>query len=337
MRLTEHGGNAALDHAIAAATRFLLAGQAADGAFYDWELPPGPSGAWSTAYVAARLRQVPFTLDAGTALALRGAADWLLGHRCADGGWSYNDQVGSDADSTAHALLLLHQVAAPLPADALVHLRRFQANNGGFSTYLADDGLQYWGAPHVDVSAVCAQVFAAVSDNETLARIRHFIASERTPEGLWESYWWNTPLYATRHSLAALGSSLTASELAATRVTLEGMTTATDFEHALLLECLLLCGAASSRTDGLVARLTDRQQADGGWNSEPCLRVTRRSCHEPWRDADAGTLYADPRRLFTTSTVLGALCKVATKHQKGSDPNAVKLSHFLLVNPSRRC
>ncbi len=308
----QRGGSTALDRAIVAATRFLLAGQATDGAFHDWDLAPGPSAAWSTAYIAARLRQVPLDAHAGIESALSRAADWLLGHRRADGGWSYNDQVGSDADSTAHALLLLHRMGLPWPVDALDRLRRFQADNGGFSTYLADDGLQYWGTPHVDVSAVCAQVSAAVSDRDTLGRVRRFIANARTSQGLWESYWWNTPLYATRHSLAALGTSLTASELAATRATLGGMTTATAFEHALLVECLLLCGAPSSRIDQLVTQLTDSQQADGGWTSEPCLRVTRRTCPEPWRDADPGPLYADPRRLFTTATVISALSSVCS-------------------------
>jgi hypothetical protein len=65
-----------------------------------------------------------------------------------------------------------------------------------------------------------------------------------------------------------------------------------------------------ARNLALVDHLIDEQRSDGSWESVPILRVTRRDCFEPWDSPNSGTLFADPARLFTSSTVLDTLLKV---------------------------
>jgi hypothetical protein len=90
------------------------------------------------------------------------------------------------------------------------------------------------------------------------------------------------------------------------------------FERALLLDSLLRAqgGARSCRVDALVEHLVAEQLPDGSWRSAPVLRVTHRECASPWERTDAGSLYADPRRLFTSATVLSALCRFTYGEQR---------------------
>jgi hypothetical protein len=101
--------------------------------------------------------------------------------------------------------------------------------------------------------------------------------------------------------------------LAKTRETLERMTPPNAFERALLLESLLLTGGgADGEAETLLERLAAEQLSDGSWPSAPILRLANRTCWEPWTQQNAGRLYADPRRLFTSATVLRAMCRWLT-------------------------
>src|SRR5262249_3735187 len=106
---------------IEAAERFLLAHQRPDGSWWEWDLPPGSSGPWTTAYSAARIHDED---------ARERAKAWLPPHQHPGGGWGYNASVPADADSTAHAILLLGDRA---PAEAVDRLKTFRREDGGFS------------------------------------------------------------------------------------------------------------------------------------------------------------------------------------------------------------
>ena len=307
--------NGAIDHAvhraIHRAATFLLSAQSADGSFVDWNLPPGPSTGWTTAYIGAALAAVPSEQRERTAPAARRAAEWLVAHEASGGGWSYNGEVACDADSTAHAILLLAAVGLPIAARSRDRLRAYQRRDGGFSTYGDTEGFGSWGASHADVSAVCGRAMLAMGELPASPAVRRclaFTAAQRAASGLWPSFWWRSPLYATQANLAwliAAGAPLDR-RLAERGLAAELPNTA--FERALWLDAWLRVAAASAPNTTLVLRaLLADQQADGGWPSAPMLRVTRRDCTEPWADADAGALYADPKRLFTTATVLRAL------------------------------
>jgi hypothetical protein len=302
----------ALDRAIDASIGFLLQQQGADGRYTDWDLAPGPSSGWITGYVGCRLASLHGRFRQRTAAATLSAARWLIDNEADGGGWAYNDSVDCDADSTANAMLFLSLAGGPVAHRSDACLMSFQRPDGGFSTYRADEGLGSWGLSHVDVSAVCGCALLTRHDRRdaALERTIAYVAGQRNRDGLWDSFWWRSRLYATRNSLAFLRAADAPIDLASTRRGLHSVDAGNAFERALLLDSLLLAGVEVG--DGRIAELFEflvrRQLGDGSWISEPILRVTRRDCTEPWNCANPGPLHADTRRLFTSATVLAALC-----------------------------
>ena len=304
-----------VDKAIRDCVRFLLGHQSESGCWTDWDLPPGRSSPWTTAYVGARLTELPTDAGASAGPALRAGARWLLEHEREGGGWGYDDRVGCDGDSTALAVLFLALVGIPVADATRVRLLGFEQPGGGFSTYGADEGLGSWGGAHPDVSPAAAQALLKLSaaPDPAVERTVQYVLSERTPNGLWNSFWWSSPLYATRSSLSLLRDVGATVDLQATHAALSRLAPANAFERGLLLESLHL--AAGARDGDLVDRLARQlvagQLDDGSWASAPVLRITRRDCSAPWECADAGPLYADTDRLFTSATVLSALARHA--------------------------
>ena len=251
---------------------------------------------WTTAYVGCQL--------AGLASQWQ-AADWLAEHELPGGGWGYDETVGCDADSSAHAIVLLARSGRAVDDRSCLRLEGFRQPDGGFSTYGAADGLGSWGASHPDVTPVAALalLLARGRAHPAVAPAVDYVTRGRNAEGLWSSFWWPTPLYATRASLAFLAATEARIDLASTRAALLQRETISAFERALLVDCLLLVGSGA---DELVDTLLCEQLADGSWPSVPSLRIPDRTCAAPW-DEEAGVLYADADRLFTTATVVGAL------------------------------
>jgi hypothetical protein len=318
--------------ALRAGLDFVLGGRSPAGCWTDWNLPPGRSSTWTSAYVGLRISELPPPLKAPAAGALRSAARWLGENELAEGGWGYSDRTGCDADSTAHAVLFLSAAGAPVSQSTYLRLFGFQQHDGGFSTYGSEDGLGSWGMAHPDVSAVAAVAVRPVPG--AFARALEYVLSRRTREGLWNSFWWSSPLYATRAALALLRVAGTSLDLRPTRAALNRATPANAFERALLLNSLHLCGDGAGLADALAAELAEEQLGDGSWPSAPVLRITRRTCTEPWSSQDAGELYADPDRLFTSATVLAALGR--HPERRGSADAAPPLRQVASAARSRR-
>ena len=297
----------AIEEAVRSCVGFLLDGRSNAGCWSDWDLPPGRSSMWTTAYVGLQISELPERVKAPAASALRAAAQWLQRNQLAGGGWGYSDVTGCDADSTAHAVLFLSRAGASIPAATYPRLLEFQQADGGFSTYGRGEGLGSWSNTHPDVSAIAARAVRPVGG--PFERAVEYVLDRRTPDGLWNSFWWSSPLYATRASLVLLRVAGARLDLTPTRTALQGMTAENAFERALLLDALDLCDGAPTRTDALAASLAEEQLGDGSWPSAPVLRITYRTCTAPWDALDAGELYADTDRLFTSATVLAALTR----------------------------
>ena len=303
----------ALESAVAACLKYLLNCQSPDGYWTDWQLPPGESSAWTTGFIGYKLHSLPPDLLLETATARRAAAQWLLENESPGGGWGYNETVGADADSTAYGILFLSLEDIEIPDRNYQFLRKFQCPDGGFSTYRSDDGLGSWGVSHPEVSAIAllALMTKYSPRSPIIQRGIKYILGEYPPSGLWNSFWWPSPLYGTEASLSLLCKIGVRFNPAKTFESLIALTPHNPFESALLISCILHTSLAPGFPVvwPLVDQLIAAQQLDGSWNSEPILRLTRRDCCEPWKFADAGPMYADPNRLFTSSTVLGALCQ----------------------------
>ena len=300
----------AADEAVTAGLDFLCARQSPEGCWTDWDLPPGRSSMWTTAYVGCQLAGLRPSLRTAMSGSIRRAAAWLAEHELADGGWGYDATVGCDADSSGHAIIALTRSGAPVRGRSRLRLESFQHPDGGFSTYGAGDGLGSWCFSHPDVTPVAAHALLLTRGGGHLAVARavDYVTRRRNHDGLWDSFWWSTPLYATRASLVFLAAARARIDLAPTRASLLEIEARSAFERALLVDCLLVAGVTRS-TNELVGILVREQLDDGSWSSVPSLRIPDRTCATPWQESEAGVLYADTDRLFTSATVLGALAR----------------------------
>lgn len=289
---------------------FILAQQSTDGFWTDWDLPPGSSSIWTTAYVGYKLKYLPEKLRGKTTYSLASAANWLLCSQFAGGGWGYNESVGIDADSTSLSILFLASTGLLVPQPVYSLLARHQNPDGGFCTYLPEDNVGTWCMSHPDVTPVALSAFLtqAETDRRILERGLAYTLSHKNPDGSWNSFWWNSWLYGTEANLGYLR------EIDFKRNNPARLSTAQPanaFETALLLSCLLY--VASYEHNQMIYDMTDRliakQQTDGSWETAPILRITDRNCKEPWLSRDPGPLFADPSRIFTTATVIHALSR----------------------------
>ena len=303
-----------LKQAIGASLEYILTRQLADGSWVDWDLPPGASDIWTTAFVGCKLTSVDIGQNPKVNAAIRAASKWLLSSILDDTGWGYNASVGSDADSTAHAILFLSSQGCKVPLESYARLRQFQSPDGGFSTYCVCGQKSSWVVSHPDVSPVALlALLTKYSRNEPfITNGVEYIFRQRTSAGLWNSFWWNSLLYSTNANLSlldALGASVETDGMLAT---LLDFNPCNAFEAALQLECMSFTNSPSEgpRICQLVEQLLREQEPDGSWKSKPILRITKRDCFEPWDAPDPGLQFADPNRLFTTSTIVEALSKL---------------------------
>jgi hypothetical protein len=315
-----------VENALAAAGRYLLAGQAADGAWRDFSTEPGVADAWTTAYVGLCLLTLSECLQpAQWKPSLVRAATWLRGRMDRFSGWGYNSECPPDADSSAHAILFLRHCGVDVPLQAYARLLAFGRPDGGFATYLMPgSGEDSWGVSHPCVTPVVVHALLTClpAEDPRIAPSLQYIRAGQTASGLWPSFWWGSPLYGTAVSLeAAVELELDFDRAALVAGLRASPPVTTAFELALLVRCLTLLGLGTE-AGGAADSLLRLQEADGGWPASPILRVTRRSCFAPWQESDPGPLHADEARLFTTATALRGLAEWRHRGERSPDEAA---------------
>lgn len=304
----------ALERAISASLRYVTSNQSEDGSWVDWQLPVGESDAWITGYVGYKLRFLPSLLKSEAEVFMSKAYGWLLEHEYAEGGWGYNEGVGSDADSTAFAILFLASEGKIAHARSFDCLKRFQMEDGGFSTYVAKSKHDSWGVSHPDVTpiALLALLTKYGVDDVSVSRGIEYVLRHRSLEGWWDSFWWDSCLYSTQANVSFLNSAKVTWDVTGTIEFLNLVKTKNAFEDALLISIMLEIphDPLMKKACQLADHLIKEQDQDGSWRSEPILRVTRNNCFEPWAQKSSGNLFGDPKRLLTSSTILDSLCRV---------------------------
>jgi len=303
-----------LERVLGSSLEYILSRQRRDGSWGDWALPPGESSIWTTAFVGCGLKSLPTGLKERAWVSTGLASAWLEERIFSDGGWGYNEEVGSDADSTALAILFLTSQGKKVSDVCYECLLSFQRADGGFATYRGPMDLGSWGVSHADVTptAVLAMMTKYSVASTAVDRGLQFVLDHKTAAGVWQPFWWISFLYSTEVSLSLLKEVGLNIDLWRTRETLLETTTQHPFESALLASSLLLLSGISLDEEiwPLVAALVEDQASDGSWRSGPMLRVTRRDCMEAWKPGDHDRLFSDQNHLFTTATVLDALSKV---------------------------
>ncbi len=298
-----------LDEPVENAASFVVAAQDADGAWRDFQLKPGRSEAWVTAYVGASLLRVAGALrcvDAAPALA--GARSFINAARDPRGGWGYNTRCAPDADSTARAILFLRAIGDEVPLRDYAALAKFQLDSGDFATYRASEGRPGWCAGHPDVTVVALRALSGVlpAGHVILRKGRARLAAYVRETSSTAAYWWPSPLYLANELLRLQREDGGAPRFALSRCDLSSGVSC--FHEALALEIAVLLEMGAARRGAISRRLAARQNADGSWPSAPILRIT-----DPLSSAlgdrrfRQSEIASDDRRIFTTATVMAAL------------------------------
>jgi len=298
----------------------LLSAQRYDGAWTDFDIPGlGISDTWVTAHIGLKLASLPERLKNEQVLrALHSAASFLDGkwrH-----GWGYNDNAPVDADTTAHALLLLEKVGIAPPPSTIPALLGFQCANGGFATYdtFRDPSMpESWCVAHLDVTPVALRALLSHQGDMGVAKAVNCAAqrlgADRLPDGTWPAFWWILRWYTTTawietwHSLRKYQPALQgfpSFRLDQTKDSFYGCTSKLD--EALLLECALYAGD-HTLADQIGSRLVDAQLPNGLWPIELALCQTIAGVFKPWEMGKRETLYPEEVGIYSAASILHAL------------------------------
>jgi hypothetical protein len=304
--------------AIDKGTEFLLQQQALSGAWMDFLAKRGVSDSWVTAYVGECILQVfPRSVASKRDMALNRACEWLRGVMRPDGGWGYNDNCPADSDSTAHSVLFLHGCGWSVPDVCYKRLLEFQKEDGGFATYERHNVKHSWGISHADVSPVVLRSLRTrlPPNHSAIQRGYEYVLSQLRQNGLWQSFWWLTPLYSTLVNVRLLEEAgISYDKARVWQAVLEYGALAEmplpgdAFQTALMGEILAILVPGSPQGIQIGCALVEFQLSDGSWDTSAMLRITNRRQVEPWMDRGCGGIVtSDQRRIFTTATVLRCL------------------------------
>jgi len=284
---------------------YLLDRQSKEGWWLDYHLPPGMSQAWSTAWVGWSLSHL---IDNYPVLPALTNASSALRRCCQEGGWGYNTATGVDADSTAWAIRFLSVTNRPCGVAGVRQLESYLDVHGRAHTFL-EASAGSWGDAHSDVTPVVGlALLTSSASTRTIERVRAAVLNGRSPNGMWESFWWSTDKYATAWSLEFLAKSGGVPRDIAKNFEGWGsrrrdMDTAFEVSH-LLLAVLALGLSESNLALSLVDCLLDMSESNQGWPPSPLLLVPAKTDvneNENRPNADTG--------LMTTAIAVTALSR----------------------------
>jgi len=153
------------------------------------QLRHGPSWAWVTACVGSALSEFGFVP--------RDIVEAVLSLQCSNGGWSYNQNVPADADTTLRVMQLLSKIGFTnhaVIADAEKFVLHHQLSDGGFTTYLPETVREMgysscagWCSSH---SCVTSLAINQINDVTSVRRAKNYLLQNGP-----NAYWWRTPYY----------------------------------------------------------------------------------------------------------------------------------------------
>ena len=313
---------------------FILAKQGRDGLWRDFLTPAGEASEWPTGFIGTALCTAG--VEAST---LERVTLTLIANQHADGGWGYNENVPSDADSTACVLLFLALMGqrGDTCSRAASCLVSHQNENGGVATYRESGPIRRfmgvgwwmrfggWCSPHIEVTATTARALAVLDRNTYSPQIDamwSYLRSRQSSDGSWSSYWWNSPHYATLQAVelaSLLGDHRALSQAAEWAISTQapdgGWSTpaagTSAFATALCLQLLANAKASGQCIHNAVCRLAALQDEDGSWPSYPIMRIPLPGDRDPdgtrrWR-FHGGIVVPDQHRTFTSAACVAAL------------------------------
>lgn len=315
------------ERAVRSGIDFLLKKQGDDGMWRDFMTPAGEASSWPTGFVLSALRAA-----GADHVSLTLASQALVVLQQPDGGWGYNQDTPSDADSTSWVVLALshHPIEfGDARARAAAFLRRHRCCNGGIATYSSPGPIRRytslprwlpfrgWCGPTVEVSAIATRALHLIDPSAMNDSGWRYIQSKQRPDGSWGAYWWTTPHVATQQAVS-LGASLRRTDIIARAAVWASRVFDPDGPAFNIALCLSIVATATPRDFDTINHMSDvlqrLQLADGSWSSVPILRIplpadTTDSDHRGWRPIrfEGGLEVADQHRVFTTATCIAAL------------------------------
>ncbi|GAA5524410.1 hypothetical protein Maes01_00967 [Microbulbifer aestuariivivens] len=304
-----------LTKTVQTALSAVLEQQNSDGSWSDFEVDGiGKADDWVTAHIAYRLSQLPKNWNNNhITTATNKACDYLLEKNRP--GWGYNDQSPVDADSTAHAILLIETVKGEIDPEILSKLLEFQNSDGGFSTFQRTDdipSLHSWCNSHPDVTPLAIQALAPSVTNHAvkpaIAMALQRVELDRLQDGNWPAFWWDLRWYtaaAWARTSKTLNTPPPDFSWSRTKIS-SGYECRSALDAAYLLEL----STAHRRQDiaSLATEfLLDNQLANGLWPTVPALRVTLPEIDEPWNTPNSGALYSEISGVYSSATILSAI------------------------------
>jgi hypothetical protein len=253
----------------------------------------GQESAWGTAYVLARLAEIPsHRINYSLRLKIEKSLDWLLETRTPSGGWGFRSGAPDDADSTSWAVIALRQHGRLAPNASLDLVRSCRGSDGGFSILPrgADaNGASRPSAPDVTAVAVRALALIDAASSEYLAsHLRTDIHG--TPCRLASTFFVSSTLLDWEPGMAPWCVVNAVRQLTC-QLAGEGA-----WEHALRLRCMMRLGMQGAWA--LTAGLRRLQQPDGSWPG---------SARHAAVSAQGAAPLADDQGVLATVTSLSAL------------------------------
>lgn len=285
---------------------YLLRRQSNDGFWRDYQLPPGMSEAWSTAWVGWCLAHN--TSRKPVQHSLRMAAFALRRVRKPTG-WGYNRGTSADADSTAWSVRFL-EIAGIHNAIITTHtLESYLDGQGRAHTFLEKVNGS-WADAHADVTPVVGlALLASGASVQTIQKVRRAILNACSPDGVWKSFWWPTDAYASLWSLEFLRRTGGIPKCLVNNVRrwLErGNEELNTFDCSFRLLIVITLGLYYEQLAfQLTNRILDLSNGERGWEPSSFLRLPPKFDE---REGE-GDLFPDTEGLMTTSIACLALTR----------------------------
>lgn len=295
-----------------------------DGHWADFNLPSGESDVWVTAYVTARLGELPAEyISFGVRQKIEDSLDWLLQNRGSNGAWGFTSKSPSDAEATAWAMLALGRHGRVVPAEAYDFIHRCRRPDGGVAVYPGGglQGTRYkFSAPDVTAVAMNAVGEPDAAAVNFLANCWLQTSKPLPPSRLISRFYtcsavldWDAEKvpWSLLNKLCELMSFYDAESA---------------FEQALLLRCL--SQLRIQKAWSIAAGLRRIQEGDGSWPASAMV-LTESSVISEGQAVPA----LDHKRILTTITSVSALVHVSAQQGLyfGSDrpvPQRLTLEKF---------
>ena len=279
-------------HPLEQAVSFLLSRQDEDGLWRDYQLEPGRSTSWVSAYVGYALVQA-----IGRDRSLSLTVDALRSSK-RTGGWGYNSHVACDADSTSWVIRFLAAMDELDNIDAAELLDPYVTpTSGRVRTFYSAERFGSWGWEHDEVAPIAGMALMAAGEHALATRIRHGVLNAPS----WKSFWWRCASYVGAQNLAFLNLSGGIPDQIRNREVKcidDWPTASSTIDLAQRISAALSLGLPAKDID----RLTEAQENDGGWPTSKEMLVPRQ------RNGSGGEAVADDRRLMSTAAAVLSLC-----------------------------